>query len=118
MAAGLEDGVVDIFQATSQDYDDIACVKIHTDKVTGIYYDVKNNVVYSVSEDRTLRVSHGGSLALVTSIPHKQPLMSMLKDEKNERLFFGSNNGEVYISDISHAEKPKLQTTLNNNYQG
>lgn len=42
----------------------------------------------------------------------------MLRDTLNKRIFFGTKNGEVYIYDISQAEKPKLMNVLNNNKKG
>lgn len=44
--------------------------------------------------------------------------MSLHRDLINKRLFIGTKIGEVLIYDISHAEKPKLLTTLRNNKGG
>lgn len=77
-----------------------------------------SNVVYSVSQDKALRVSHGSSLALIVSVPHKEPIYCMFRDTLNKRIFFGTKAGEVYIYDISQAEKPKILTVLNNNKKG
>jgi len=41
----------------------------------------------------------------------------MWKDNINKRAFIGTKIGEILIYDISHAEKPKLLTTLRN-YKG
>ena len=40
-----------------------------------------------------MRVSHGGSLALVVATPYKQQILSLLHDQQNERLFLGTENG-------------------------
>jgi hypothetical protein len=37
----------------------------------GVSYDGLNNIVFSVSQDKIFRVSHGSSLALVVGVPHK-----------------------------------------------
>jgi hypothetical protein len=58
-------------------------------------------VVFSVSQDKLLRISHGTSLALVLGIPHKEQLLSMYKDNINKRMFIGNKIGEVIIYDIS-----------------
>ena len=52
-------------------YEDVACVKCHQGKITGLAYDALSNVVYSVSQDRVFRVSHGSSLAMIIGVPHK-----------------------------------------------
>jgi len=35
-------------------------------------------------------------------IPHKEPYMSMFKDNINKRVFLGTKIGEVQIFDVSH----------------
>lgn len=62
-----------------------------------------SNVVYSVATDKALRVSHGSSLAMIVSVPHKDQIFSMFRDTLNKRIFFGTKSGEVYIYDISQA---------------
>jgi len=42
----------------------------------------------------------------------------MLRDTLNKRIFFGTKGGDVYIYDISQAEKPKLMNVLQNNKKG
>lgn len=115
---GLDNGIIDVIQVTGNGYEDITCVECHQDKVTGLAYDAMSNIVYSVSQDKVFRVSHGSSLALIVGVPHKEPIMSMLRDTLNKRIFFGSKAGEVYIYDIAQAEKPKLLTVLQNNNKG
>jgi len=68
---GLDDGIIDILQVNSNGYEDIACVKAHQNRVTGVAYDAMSNVVYSVSQDKVFRVSHGSSIALIVGVPHK-----------------------------------------------
>ena len=90
---GLDDGVVDFIKMTDTGYEDIVCDKIHTSRVAGLGYDSLTNVVFSVSQDKNFRVSHGTSLALVLGIPHKEPLMSLHRDLINKRLFIGTKIG-------------------------
>jgi len=90
---GLDDGVVDFIQVTETGYEDIACDKIHNSRITGLGYDSLTNVVFSVSQDKIFRMSHGTSLALVLSVPHKEQLLSMFKDNINKRIFIGSKIG-------------------------
>jgi hypothetical protein len=99
---GLDDGVVDFIRMTETGYEDIVCDKIHTGRVTGLGYDSLSNIVFSVAQDKNFRMSHGTSLALVLGIPHKEPLMSLFKDNINKRLFIGSKIGEILIFDVSH----------------
>lgn len=47
------------------------CVKAHKERVVGLAYDAMSNVAYSVSYDKAFRVSHGSSLAMIVSVPHK-----------------------------------------------
>lgn len=68
---GLDDGVIDVIQVTNNGYEDVACVKAHQGRVTGVSYDAMSNVVYSVSQDKVFRVSHGSSIALIVGVPHK-----------------------------------------------
>ena len=68
---GLDDGVVDVIQVANNSYEDIVCVKAHKERVVGLAYDALSNVVYSVSYDKAFRVSHGSSLAMIVSVPHK-----------------------------------------------
>lgn len=100
---GLEDGVIDVIQITGSGYEDVTCVKCHQGRVTGLAYDSMSNVVYSVSQDKVFRVSHGSSLALIVGVPHKEGIYSMVRDTLNKRIFFGTKVGEVYIYDISQA---------------
>lgn len=60
-----------MIQVSSNGYEDVACVKAHQNRVTGVAYDAMSNVVYSTSQDKVFRVSHGSSLALIVAIPHK-----------------------------------------------
>ena len=46
-------------------------MKAHQAKVVGLAFDALSNVAYSVSQDKSFRVSHGTSLAQVVSVPHK-----------------------------------------------
>jgi WD40 repeat protein len=68
---GLDDGVIDVVQVTSNGYEDVASFKAHQNKVTGVAFDALSNVVFSVSLDKVFRVSHGSSIALIVGIPHK-----------------------------------------------
>jgi len=61
-------------------YEDIVCDKIHTSRITGLGFDSLSNIVYSTSQDKIFRISHGTSLALVLAIPHSEPIMSFFKD--------------------------------------
>lgn len=90
---GLEDGVIDVIQITSTGYEDVTCVKCHQSRVTGLAYDAMSNVVYSVSLDKAFRVSHGSSLAMIVSVPHKEPIYIMIRDTLNKRIFFGTKAG-------------------------
>lgn len=56
-------------------------------------YDSLNNIVYSASQDKTFRVSHGSSLALIVAVPHKDPLLSLINDKINKRIFIGTKAG-------------------------
>jgi hypothetical protein len=62
-------------------------------------------VVFSSSQDKIFRASHGTSLALVLGVPHKEQLLSMFKDNINKRMFLGSKIGEVFIYDISQVNQ-------------
>lgn len=42
----------------------------------------------------------------------------MIRDSLNKRILFGTKTGEIYIYDISQAEKPKVLTVLQNNKKG
>ena len=99
---GLDDGVVDFMQVKETGYEDIICDKIHNSRITGLGYDSLTNVIFSVSQDKIFRISHGTSLALVLGVPHKEQLLSMYKDNINKRAFIGNKIGEVLIYDISH----------------
>lgn len=77
------------------------CVKVHNARVMGIYFDSINSIVYTISEDKTLRIGDGTSLTQMSSIPHKDPLLILSPDKLNKRLFVGSKSGEVYLYDIS-----------------
>jgi hypothetical protein len=82
-------------------YEDIVCDKVHNSKVCGVGYDSLTNIVYSVSQDKIFRLSHGSSLAMVLQLPHKEPLLSLFKDNINKRVFIGSKIGEMLIYDVS-----------------
>lgn len=42
----------------------------------------------------------------------------MIRDTLNKRLLLGTKIGQIYIYDISQAEKPKVLTILQNNKKG
>lgn len=115
---GLDDGVIDVIQISGNGYEDVACVKCHQARVTGLAYDALNNVVYSVSVDKVFRVSHGSSLAMIIGLPHKESIYCMYRDTLNKRMLFATKIGEIYMYDISQSEKPKILTTLQNNRRG
>jgi hypothetical protein len=46
---GLEDGILDILKIKNVEFEDIVCSKIHQSKITGIYYDNLNGIVYTCS---------------------------------------------------------------------
>jgi hypothetical protein len=98
---GLDDGVVDFIRLTETGYEDIVCDKIHKDRVCGLGYDSLTNVVFSVSQDKILRISHGSSLSMILGLPHREPLMSLFKDDINKRLFIGTKIGEILIYDVA-----------------
>jgi hypothetical protein len=93
LLVGLDDGVVDLMQVKETTYEDIVCDKIHNSRITGLGYDSLTNVVFSVSQDKIFRISHGTSLALVLGVPHKEQLLSMFKDNINKRAFIGNKIG-------------------------
>jgi len=90
---GLDDGVIDFIKMTETGYEDIVCDKVHAGRVNGVGYDSLNNVVFSVSQDKVFRLSHGSSLASILQTPHKEQLLSMFKDNINKRVFIGSKIG-------------------------
>lgn len=90
---GLDDGVIDFIKMTETGYEDIVCDKVHTGRINGIGYDSLTNIVFSVSQDKIFRLSHGSSLATVLQLPHKEPLNYMLKDNINKRVFIGTKIG-------------------------
>lgn len=67
----MDDGVVDVVTCTNNGYEDVVCVKPHQNRVVGLAYDALSNVVFSVSQDKVFRISHGSSLAQIVAIPHK-----------------------------------------------
>jgi WD40 repeat protein len=68
---GLDDGVVDFIHMTETGYEDIVCDKMHKEKLCGLGFDSLANVVFSASQDKIFRISHGTSLALVLAVPHR-----------------------------------------------
>ena len=90
---GLDDGVIDIIQINGNSYEDVACVKCHQARVTGISYDSLTNIVYSVALDKVFRVSHGSSLAMIVGVPHKDSIFCMYRDTLNKRVLFGTKSG-------------------------
>lgn len=90
---GLDDGVVDFIQMKETGYEDIVCDKIHNNRITGLGFDALSNVVFSISQDKIFRMSHGTSLAMVLGVPHKEQLLSLHKDHINKRIFIGSKIG-------------------------
>lgn len=90
---GTEDGIIDFLKVDNGTYEDIACDKAHNGRVNGVCYEPLSNVVYSVSSDKLFRISHGTSLSLILGIPHKEPLMCIVKDPINKRLFISNKIG-------------------------
>lgn len=77
---GLDDGVIDFIHMKNATYEDIVCDKVHNSRLTGLGYDSLSNTIFSTSQDKIFRISHGSSLALILAIPHSEPLLSFFKD--------------------------------------
>ena len=90
-----------MLKVTPLQFEDKICVKVHNGRIMGIYYDSINSIVYTISEDKTLRIGDGTSLVQMTSLPHRDPLLVMNADKLNKRLFIGTKGGEVFLYDIS-----------------
>jgi hypothetical protein len=82
-----------MLKVTSLQFEDLLCVKVHNARVMGIYYDSINSIVYTISEDKTLRIGDGTSLVQMASIPHRDPLLVLSADKLNKRLFVGTKGG-------------------------
>lgn len=98
---GLDDGILDILKVSPTGFEDLICVKIHQNRIMGISYDNINGIVYSISEDKTFRISEANSLMMILSLPHREPLLVMTADKTNKRVFIGSKGGEIFIYDVS-----------------
>lgn len=101
MFVGLDDGILDMLKVTPLQFQDLMCVKVHQARIMGIYYDSINSIVYTISEDKALRIGDGTSLVQIASIPHKDALLIMNADKLNKRLFIGTKGGQVLLYDIS-----------------
>lgn len=84
----------------------------------GIYYDSINSIVYTISEDKTLRIGDGTSLVQIASIPHKDALLIMNADKLNKRLFIGTKGGQVLLYDISSKHTARLIHTYSTRNMG
>ena len=84
----------------------------------GISYDNINGIVYTISEDKTFRISEANSLMMILSLPHREPLLVMTADKINKRMFIGSKGGEIFIYDVSSKHTAKLLNTLATNKHG
>jgi hypothetical protein len=68
---GLDDGILDILKVSPIGFEDLVCVKIHQSRIMGISYDNINGIVYTISEDKTFRISEANSLMMILSLPHR-----------------------------------------------
>ena len=98
---GLDDGILDILKVSPTGFEDLVCMKIHQNRIMGISYDNINGIVYTLSEDKTFRISEANSLMMILSLPHREPLLVMTADKINKRMFIGSKGGEIFIYDVS-----------------
>lgn len=69
------------------------CMRVHNARIMGIYFDSITSTVYTISEDKTLRIGDGTSLTQMASLPHRDPLLIMNPDKLNKRLFIGTKAG-------------------------
>ena len=117
---GLDDGILDILKVSPTGFEDLVCMKIHQNRIMGISYDNINGIVYTISEDKTFRISEANSLMMILSLPHREPLLVMTADKINKRMFIGSKGGEIFIYDVSSVigNTAKLLNTLATNKHG
>lgn len=107
-----------MLKVTPLQFEDKICVKVHNGRIMGIYYDSINSIVYTISEDKTLRIGDGTSLVQMTSLPHRDPLLVMNADKLNKRLFIGTKGGEVFLYDISTKHTARMIHTYTTRKMG
>lgn len=92
---GLDDGTVDELKVSPRNkyvkYEQGATFKIHEERITGIYYEPLNRIMYTISEDTCLICCDMSNYFKIHTIVHHNELSTLLVDSANKRLFIGAN---------------------------
>ena len=92
---GLANGQIEILNVVKDNFETVVRGKVHDSWITGITF--HNNLVISVSLDKSLKVSHPVTLSQVSSFPIPYQITCLSTDLQHNRIFYGTSEGIVYV---------------------
>jgi len=122
LLVGKDDGSVTILKVSSElnyiKYDEVMTLKQHSARVMGVFLESISEHIYSIGEDKRLKIHDLRKNALVEEISvGSSALTVLLPDKENKRLFISNRNGQVFIYDVS-SKTPSLLHTLHAHPKG
>lgn len=105
LAFGTYEGFVHVFLVRTElgctQYEDFCALHLHGGKIIGISINYKSSHMYTCGEDKRLVVSqlNGDTESKDIMIPNKP--VSLKTDFNKEKLYIGTNKGDVHVFDIS-----------------
>jgi len=115
LLVGKDDGTVTILKVSSElnyiKYDEVSTLKLHAQRVMGVYLDSISEYIYTIGEDKKLMIHDMNKNTKVEEITVGSAMLTvLLADKENKRLFISNRNGQVFIYDISPKTPVLLHT--------
>lgn len=105
LVVGCEDGTlvpIEVKVENPMEYTELRDYKIHKDQITGSFIDVKKNYMYSISEDKYLRVFDFKTKDTIANNQiSKGKLTKMIIHEDSKTAFIATKAGELAVVDLN-----------------
>jgi hypothetical protein len=105
LVVGCEDGTlvpIEVKVENPMEYTELRDYKIHKDSISGSYIDVKKNYMYSISEDKYLRVFDFKTKETIANNQiSKGKLTKMIIHEDSKTAFIATKAGELAVVDLN-----------------
>jgi WD40 repeat protein len=105
LVVGCEDGTlvpIEVKPESPMNYTELREYKLHKDAVSGSYIDVKKNYMYSISEDKYLRVFDFKTKEVIANNQiSKGKLTKMIVHQESMAAFISTKAGELAVVDLN-----------------
>eukprot|EP01016_Furgasonia_blochmanni_P016033 TRINITY_DN1907_c0_g2_i1.p1 TRINITY_DN1907_c0_g2~~TRINITY_DN1907_c0_g2_i1.p1 ORF type:complete len:431 (-),score=134.84 TRINITY_DN1907_c0_g2_i1:297-1589(-) len=106
LGVGLDSGQIDVLKVSAElnyiKHNQVLSAKIHAARVMGIYIEYITGYLYSIGEDKRLKVTDIMKNEIVADVAvGNTALAVMVVEKETKRAFIGNRDGAVYIYDIN-----------------